>query len=456
MPMKRDDCPKVVVVFEVDCGEPGGSLDMDATFDFSITPMIRPATWDTPTKSFRVEIDKDDTKDTTPPKEATVNGLVKAIARKLNGKLTGTGVTVSAHSGTTVPPGESHAGETIAKIEIECVDEVDVSFDYSKAHAWTWGVRGMRWPGLPWLTGPMSKPKATILEGNAKERERITGPWAPRVLPGGGWWQPPVRNPADPTPHNLPLLPPLPALPPTTTLPPLGAPPSPAPAIGPFMYPPPFQPPRSKKGTGGQGANQKPGQKFKPKHPKPKSWDAWKKRRWKRLALGVYLGPSPSAGHGSPDIGWVVQSFVVPEEWTQEQHSAYAREQWALGSQRPLFSHDAPVVGVMWGLDASPGVSSGVAHYSLNLRDLRVFPVDPDDPAMQDHIVSEPTGWEVPQMWECLDEAACGCPTCGDDPDIAATTPLRPHAQGPRQGMEPEQQVGRRLGDHENDPRSHT
>ena len=108
---------------------------------------------------------------------------------------------------------------------------------------------------------------------------------------------------------------------------------------------------------------------------------------WKRLTLGICIGPIPGMGYPGADPQWVLQSFTVPDGWSQQRMMAHVAAEWALDSLRPLYFEAAPLLSVMWGVDASQGVAPGAIHMNLNVLSLDVQPVTEDDPDMASHVV---------------------------------------------------------------------
>lgn len=299
------DCPKITVALEISCSQglsqgppPYWPLDKETVFDFSIIPMETPPGWPPEGASFRVTVPAK-----IPPGEVsngqeasnTTEAVAINIANAMNAKMAGSGVTAKFVKSGPVPPGEDRVGNNMAYIEFECVKGVDVVWNYSKVHGWTWGE-----PPQPPPTPLHRKPP-------------VTTPRDEPLAPPGA---PPPAAPTTPPPTTLPPQPP--ADPPK---PPVPAPPPVVP--GPFFPPGKFPQPWGPGET--PGRNDKPGLPPGGRANPPKDWEPGEKKAnatvqrfdapWRRFTVGVYVDPPPGPGYVDLGGGWYLRHFVFPSHW---------------------------------------------------------------------------------------------------------------------------------------------
>lgn len=357
------ECAKVELALVVGCNESDAPLDEATEFDFSITPLVKPPEWDADTGAFRVVIGSRET--AGHGNVNTVDTLVSLLASRLGSQLEGTGVRVEAYDGSTIPTGESGSDCPVAKLVFECVEAVDVAWNYSKIRGWAWGVPGYSRPSRPTHAMPVTPTPTNTAPPSTSGR-----------------FPKPRANPSSPWPKGwAPVIPP-------PSMPPIPQPPLPPDTVDPT--PPPPRLPRTPVHPGGKPGS--PGGKSSPHvpaQPGPELLPGLKGGGWKRLTLGICLGPTAGLGFPGPPPRWVTQCFVVPATWSQARMMAHVAAEWALDDLRPLYFERAPLVSVMWGVDAAPDVESGRIHMDLNVRHLWVRPVDPTDPAMADHTVKK-------------------------------------------------------------------
>ena len=351
-----EECPKISISINISCNQAKQQdakteeyfwpLDELTTFDFSIIPVTQPEGWPAGGASFRVEVPAKIPTTADAPEKNTAEGVGANVAKALNARLAGTGVTVTSKSGGVIPAGQSHAGDPLVVLEFDCVKGVDAAWDYSKIHGVMWGTPGTSAPGQPPPPVPMPfyPPTGGKWPGWLPDSPEATGKKKkrPGVLP---------KTPHQPEPKKESRATSLR----TTAL----------------------------AGTPMHGS------------------------AWKRLVIGIHVGPPRDSGFLCKPAGWCFREYFFPATASEEEVARTAESTLRdLDIIRPLFFEYASLTGVMWGVDAADGVVPGRLHYELLLDPPSVRPVleiSPEVEGLAQAVLPLQHGTKVEACppWEC-------------------------------------------------------